>query len=143
MAKNHSYQSGSGISIRYNVEDALPDFYNAYPEITLETLRQTAQNALEATTNMTPMKTGELRNNRQVTVYQNGRLGGSIYVGWWATNDRGQHYAQYQEAGVGYTHYTTPGTGPGFMEATYNIIGENAMKDVTEATQNLFREVSV
>lgn len=146
--RRSGYLSGRGFSLYYSVNDGLADFYQKYPTLTVETLKKTTQQAMDETWSITPMKTGQLREETKVIAYQKGSLGGTVYGQWLAMNPKdGFHYAITQEAGRAgdflYVDYTTPGTGPGFIKATWDIIKENAMEDLQNATNNLIHEVSV
>lgn len=160
-SRQSSSKAGRGISVYYSVKNNLPQFYNQYPELSVNTIKTTAQNALDETTAITPMKSGALRRERRVIAYRNGNNGGTIYAQWLAKDNTygktsylvsgGFPYAVVQEKGYissgptmsGFQFYTTPGTGPGFMEETWRIIGRNAPTDLKNATQKLATEISV
>jgi hypothetical protein len=146
--RTSSYKSARGFSLYFDTNDNLPEFYKEYPQLTVETIKKTAQDAMTQTWSMTPQKTGQLRNNTDVIAYGKGALGGTVYARWLAQDPRsGYHYAIVQEVGGTkdyiFVDYTTAGTGPGFIKKTWEIISQNAMNDLQTATNQLIHKVSV
>lgn len=141
-------QYGSrGISIKVDIKDAFPDIWAAMPEKAIEVLKQTAEVARAQHESETPMSVGggTLRHDTRIVGYQKGNLGGTVYLQWNARNPKdGYHYAYVQEEGgygdVYFTKYSTPGTGPYFMNATYETIRATIAQNMAEATRDLVKE---
>lgn len=146
--RRSKYLSGRGFSLYMDINDGLSDFYTKYPEVSIETIKKTTEDAMDQTWSITPMKTGQLRENTRVIAFQKGQLGGTVYAQWLAQNPKdGFHYAITQEQGGHgeyiYVDYTTPGTHEGFIKETWDIIKKNALEDLQDATNKLIHEVSV
>lgn len=146
--RTSSYKTSRGFSLYFDTKSNLPTFYNEYPQLTTETIKKTAQNAMDQTWSMTPQKTGQLRNNTDVIAYGKGALGGTVFARWLAQDPRtGYHYAIVQEVGGTkdylFVDYTTPGTGPGFIKATWDIIKATALPDLQTSTQQLIHKVAI
>ena len=146
--RKSEYLSGRGFSMYIDLKDSLPDIYEALPQASVDALKTVAESARAAHESETPMKTGRLRNDTQVVGYVNGSLGGTVYVRWLAQNPKDNYrYAYAQEQGqVGdryYVSYTTPGTGPGFMKATWQTIKETMSSGVADAVEGLIKKNEV
>lgn len=148
--------SRSLISVKYRLNDNLPLFVNQYPDVVTSALKDAAKDAVDTTKDMVPYKPNDpnssvhLRDSAKIQVYQNGRLGGTCFIQWQATNPRsGFHYGIVQEAGgtlnppTTYRNYTTPGTGPGFMTQTWNVIQQLAPVYLSQASSDLIGRISV
>lgn len=149
------YYSRSGISIKYDLRDNFPEFWQRYPDEAVEALHQAARKALDFTYPMTPYKpddartTMHLRDSAFIQVYKYGSLGGTCFIQWRAKNPHnGYNYGLAQEYGGTknpprtYQNYSTPGTESGFMTKTWTFIEQIAPAYVSKATQNLIQEVS-
>lgn len=160
MAKNSTnnvdYYSRSFISIRYSLKDNFPEFWNALPERAREVLKTAAEQAADQVYGKTPYDpndrrtTQHLRDSTFYQVYSNGPRGGTLYLQWRAQNPySGYHYGTNQEFGgqlnppVTYKNYTTPGTGPGFMEEAWSIIEQLVPTLMHQELNNLTQEMAV
>lgn len=146
--RTSSYKAARGFSLYFDTKDNLPEFYKEYPQLTIDTIKKTAQDAMDQTWSVTPQKTGQLRNNTDVIAYSKGSLGGTVFARWLAQDPRtGYHYAIVQEEGGTkdyiFVDYTTVGTGPGFIKKTWDIISQRALPDLQTSTQQLIHKVSV
>lgn len=146
--RTSSYKAARGFSLYFDTKDNLPDFYQEYPQLTIDTIKKTAQDAMDQTWSVTPQKTGQLRNNTDVIAYSKGSLGGTVFARWLAQDPRtGYHYAIVQEEGGTkdyiFVDYTTVGTGPWFIKKTWDIISQRALPDLQTSTQQLIHKVSV
>lgn len=149
------YYSSSHISIRYDVKNNFPEVWAKLPERAIEALIKAANQGLDLAYPSTPYdpigyrSSIPLRDSTFIQVYANGPHGGTLYVQWRATNPyTGYHYGINQELGFDsihgtYKNYTTPGTGPGFMEKTWSVIEQTVPLYLANETQSLIQENSV
>ena len=70
--RTSSYKAARGFSLYFDTKDNLPEFYKEYPQLTVDTIKKTAQDAMDQTWSITPQKTGQLRNNTDVIAYSKG-----------------------------------------------------------------------
>jgi hypothetical protein len=159
MAKTSNkteHYSSSHISIRYDVKDNFPELWEELPETCVQALYKAAQQGLDYAYIRTPYLPDDprsnvhLRDSTFIQIYRNGSHGGTLYVQWRARNSvTGYHYGISQEYGnrlappATYENYTTPGTGPEFMEATWSVIEQMTPKYLETDIQNLIQENSV
>lgn len=144
--KSYSY-STRGFSMRFDIKSGFADFYNQYPQRTVDITKQVAEAARMAHYDETPYAGGQLRENVTIVGYTKGSLGGTVYVQWRAQNPKdGYHYAKAQNEGgtrQNYYVYHTPGTGPHFMDATMEDIVANVGEALADGTQDLIQETAV
>lgn len=146
MPKRKSvYLSGRGFSTYIDLKDSLPDISEALPDTAIQALKDVAEKARAEHEGETPMKTGKLRDKTRIVGYKNGSLGGTVYIQWLATDQRtGFHYGIVQEQGRAgdnyFVDYTTPGTGPGFMKATWETVKANLADGMADTINELIKD---
>lgn len=148
------YYSRSGFSVKYDLKDNFPEFCNRYPDAIVDVMKEASRKAVDFVYPMTPYDPKgtssnlHLRDSTFIQAYKNGRLGGTCFIQWRATNPKsGYHYGLPQEWGGtkahAYQNYSTPGTGSGFMSKAWTFIEQTMPAYVSQATNNLMKEVSV
>ena len=150
------YYSSSFISVSYSIQDNFPFFWAALPERAVEVLQQAAKLATDQVYGMTPYdpndtrSTQHLRDSTFYQVYRNGEAGGTLYLQWRAQNPyNGYHYGINQEFGnrlsppATYRNYTTPGTGPGFMEKAWSVVEQLTPALMNQMLNDLAVETAV
>ena len=156
VSNGTDHYSSSFISISYDIKNNFPELWNSLPDACVDAMKLSATQALDQAYNVTPYlpddpRTSEhLRDSTFIQVYRNGSHGGTVYVQWRARNpETGYHYGINQEfgdnmtQGVTYSNYSTPGTGPGFMELTWSVIEQTVPYYLEQDIQNAIEESSV
>jgi len=159
MAKRSNktdHYSSSHISVSFDIKNNFPFLWAALPETAVQAATLAATQALDQVHGRTPYLPDDprsnvhLRDSTFIQTYRNGPHGGTIYVQWRAKNsETGYHYGINQEFGDNitqgstYKNYTTPGTGPGFMEQTWSIIEQLLPYYVETGVNNLIEENQV
>lgn len=150
------HYTSSLISVSYKLQDNFPFFWAALPEQAVAVLEKAAKAATDHVYELTPYdpndrrSTQHLRDSTFYQIYRNGEAGGTLYLQWRATNPfNGYHYGISQEFGgtlnppVTYQNYTTPGTGPGFMETAWSVVEQLVPELINQMLNDLVSETAV
>lgn len=133
-------KSGMGITASVTeFTDNLPYLAEALPDELKYIMKTCAEEAVNDTRDITPMKTGELRNNVRIQFFG---VTNKLSISWTARNARGQDYAKYQE-NIEYENYTTPGTHSHFMEATYYDLAARLGTEIPAGMANIVNKYKV
>ena len=156
LTNDTDHYTSSFISVRYSIKDNFPFFWAALPDRARVVLEKAAKQATDHVYGQTPYDpndkrtTQHLRDSTFYQVYSNGERGGTLYLQWRAQNPyNGWHYGINQEFGgslnppVTYRNYTTPGTGPGFMEEAWSVVEQMVPTLMNQEIDNLIQESSI
>lgn len=147
--------SGSGYSIKYDMafDDHLPTITHNLAGKTIDALKQAADEAIQEVANITPYDPNSnhpgphLKDSAYSAAYRLGPQAGTVRITWTAKSNTSQkwpdfHYGIAQNQGgadgVRYQNYSTPGTGPGFMDKAWSYIYTNVQRILV--TQKLLED---
>lgn len=149
LTNKSNIYSSSLISISYSVADNFPTVWKMMPDRAADALEKAAKMGIDAAFPVTPYKdndtrtTQHLRDSTFTQVYRNGARGGTLYLQWRAQNPtNGFHYGTVQEF-TQFENYSTPGTGPGFMEKAWSTIEQVVPELLEQEIQNLIAENAI